>query len=85
MLTLGCRCEGFKVKPKAKGTFICPANKTSLSTNTEINVRLCENLMSKSNGDKKNLIQYVDNGQKNGRNTNNSVKNIPNSNSGSGY
>ena len=40
--------------------------------------------MSKSNGDKKNLIQYVDNGQKNGRNTNNSVKNIR-SNSGSGY
>ena len=83
MVTLGCRCDGFKVKPKAKGTFICPANK-KVYPKTDINVRLCENLMSKSNGDKKNLIQYVDNGQKNGRNTNNSVKNIR-SNSGSGY
>jgi len=75
MVTLGCRCEGYKIKPKSKGTFVCPANK-KVYPKTDINIRLCENLMSKSNGDNKNLIQYVDNkSSKNVRNTNNIVKN----------
>jgi hypothetical protein len=75
MITLGCRCDGYKVKPKAKGTFICPANK-KVYPKTNLNVRLCENLISKSNGDNKNLIDTVGNNMsKNIRNTNNIVKN----------
>ena len=75
MRTLGCRCDGYKIKPKPKGTFICPANK-KVYPKTDINVRLCESLMSKSsNGNNKNLIQYKDNGVKNPRNTDNVVRN----------
>ena len=75
MVTLGCRCDGYKVKPKSKGTFMCPANK-KVYPKTDINVRLCENLISKSNGGNKNLINNVGNNMnKNVRNTNNIVKN----------